>query len=737
MFESIFALQITDRIKKVRQNVLKHPVAVSMLDTKSGKESETRQDYPGYFCAARRITKQIIDGWILGRNQPTLMLRRAFTEAYALDHSAPVIYPEDLIAGQLDMHKLNDQEREELAGMAAEFVRYVPEAKGRQSHIALDFPKLLRVGVNGLLKEIREKRSQLDLNDPETIEGNIERDEFYQACEMELEALLRYAKRYAEKAREMSRTEQSPENAENLRVVADILDRVPAEPARSFREALQSIHFYTFNLFGLYPAGRPDQYLLPFYEHDIAEGSLTIELAQELVDNYCLLFSTYTYSSLATSFMLAGTDSEGKPVGNAVTAHFLRSILHVNRPDPNYAYAVTSDPDPELFSFAVKNVAAGSSHPSFYNDEGIVRELQAQGAAPEDSHLYCNTTCSEITICGKTSAWTTCPYVNCVNILDSVLHNGKEYRTFQDLLNGFKDALFQKTEENRKLFNLYYLDNRRAGSTDAFRVSCLIEGCIEQGKTIWNRGAKYNPLMPSYIGVSNTAEALSTYDILVYRNKEYSQRELTEIVDADYAGHEDLRLRIIRKLPHYGNADANADSYMQRVTDMILEACKGKWNYRGGKIIPGAFPYLMHATSHERKLPSADGRRHGDILANCPGPLNGFDRNGPTAMLFSSSSWCQVKFLGGVTMNMRLPKNLMNEAGISNIESLILGFFARDGKQLQINCIDAEELERAKENPDEYGNLIVRVGGYSDFFTRLNPYLQEDVIQRTKREECN
>ena len=268
-------------------------------------------------------------------------------------------------------------------------------------------------------------------------------------------------------------------------------------------------------------------------------------------------------------------------------------------------------------------------------------------------------------------------------------------------------------------------------------ITCLIEGCIEQGKTIWNRGAKYNPLMPSYIGVSNTAEALSTYDILVFQNKEYSQRELTEIVDADYAGHEDLRLRIIRKLPHYGNADANADSYMQRVTDMILEACKGKWNYRGGKIIPGAFPYLMHATSHERKLPSADGRRHGDILANCPGPLNGFDRNGPTAMLFSSSSWCQVKFLGGVTMNMRLPKNLMNDAGISNIESLILGFFARDGKQLQINCIDAEELERAKENPDEYGNLIVRVGGYSDFFTRLNPFLQEDVIQRTKREECN
>ena len=257
MYEKIFALSETERMKKIRANILRHPVA-------NARNVYENPDYPLYYSGDRWLTRTFLEGWKQNIDQPTTLLRRAYAEAYALDHSEPVLFEEDLIAGQLDLHPLSADEKAELYAMAREFERYAPNLKsGRHDHICLDFPKLLRGGVNGLLAEIRERRAALDLNDPETIAENTEKEEFYHGCEVELEALLRYARRYAAKAREMAGCAKDSADAENLRMVAETLDRVPANPARTFREALQSVHFYVFNLFGLYPGGRPDRYLLP------------------------------------------------------------------------------------------------------------------------------------------------------------------------------------------------------------------------------------------------------------------------------------------------------------------------------------------------------------------------------------------------------------------------------------------------------------------------------------------
>ena len=279
--------------------------------------------------------------------------------------------------------------------------------------------------------------------------------------------------------------------------------------------------------------------------------------------------------------------------------------------------------------------------------------------------------------------------------------------------------------------NEYMLERSRIGA-ESFRVSCLINDCIKRGKSIWGGGAVYNVIEPSFFGVSNTAEAISTYDHLVFKNKEMTQDQLTEIVDQNYEGHEILRLRIINQLPHYGNANMEADSYMQKLTAILQEVCKGRFNIWGGPVVPGAFPYMMHSNESDCRRPSADGRKAGDTLASCPGPLNGYDRNGPTASLYSSSCWRQTDFLGGITMNLRFQKTEIVAAGADRLGCLIRGFFQRGGKQLQINVMDADELKDALIRPEKYKDLIVRVGGYSEFFNRLSDRLKKDVIQRTE-----
>lgn len=721
MYERIFALPCSERIQNLRTEVVDHPVSKAV-------NTYSEPYWPLHYSGDRWLSPLFLEGWVKFKNQPTTILRRARAEAYQLENARPIIGENELIVGLLDFRELPEDDYEKFIQAANAFKEMSPNLRiGRTDHICLDYPKLLRVGVNGLIREIEEKQAALDLNHPDTIAENTEKTEFYTGALIELKALLELARRYSETALEMAKT-ATPRRAAELAEIAEIMKYVPASPARTFREAVQSVHFYTFNLFGLYPGGRPDRYLRPFYEADLEAGRLTLEQAQDIVDNYCLFFSTYVFMRAACGVMLAGSDAQGNPVGNAVTAHFLHSIPHVRRPDPNYSYAVSPDPDPELFGYATKLIAAGESHPSFYNDRAIIASLTRQGVQPEDAPEFINTTCAEITICGRSSQWTTMPYINCFEVFNAALHSGKEFTSVNDLLNEFEHTLNARLDEQQALYNLHYLERRRNGA-EPLRVSCLIDDCLATGRSIWNNGARYNAQLPSFTGTSNITEAVSTINELVFRSREYTLRGLTEIVDSDYRGHEDLRLRIINTLPHYGNGNPEVDSFMVRIMDIVRKACADRYNYRGSKWLPGAFPYMTHVSAGY--LPGADGRKAGTPLASCPGPLNGFDRHGPTTSLLSSSTWDQSDFLGGITMNLRFTQSQMSAAGPETIGALIRTFFSRNGMQLQINTVDAATLEDAMKHPENYADLLVRIGGYSDLFVNQTEKLQREIITRT------
>ena len=273
-----------------------------------------------------------VEGWINSLHAPTVRLRRSMAEAYMLKNIRPVIRKGELIVGQPDMYS-----------------RVIPVLKGRTDHMALDYEKLLEKGVEGVIEEIRSKRDSIDLHDGR----QAERYEFYMCCLMELEGVLVLAEKYAAHALKLASAAEGEEKKEYLELAA-VLSRVPAKPAKTFREALQSIHLFVYSLFGIYSVGRPDQYLYPYYERDIKSSVMTESQAQEFIDCFYLQYMNNMSAWAAASFMIGGRDKKGKAVENRLTWHFLTALEHTQTPDPNVGFCITSETSKEILEYVAK-----------------------------------------------------------------------------------------------------------------------------------------------------------------------------------------------------------------------------------------------------------------------------------------------------------------------------------------------------------------------------------------------
>lgn len=245
----------------------------------------------------------------------------------------------------------------------------IPQRMGQDSHMAIDYEKLLRLGTDGVRAQILEHKAQLN---PVDVPEDIAKETFYDECLIMLSAVEALAEKYAAHARALAKTTGAPRAAE-LERIAENLDRVPKFPAETFYQAVQSVHFITFGLQGLYQLGRPDQYLLPYYERDVQSGALTREFAQELIDCLCLLTNEYTAKGLAVGLMVGGRYPDGTPVVNDLTYMFLQSIFDVRLSYPGVGLCVTKDTPDSLLRLACEALAAGHTHPALFNDEVIVR----------------------------------------------------------------------------------------------------------------------------------------------------------------------------------------------------------------------------------------------------------------------------------------------------------------------------------------------------------------------------
>lgn len=669
-----------------------------------------------------RRTLHLCEGWLAAAGQLTTRLRRASAQAYRLDANEVVINEGELLVGCPDLSPLTEAEQARLAALG-EVAGSIPPARGIYDHMALDYPKLLAVGVDGLIAEIAQRRQGLTSELPESIA----KDEFYCGCLLELEALLRLAGRYAERARSLA-GQAPPQRAAELREIADILTRVPAGPARTFREALQSIHFYTFMLWGDYQAGRPDQYLLGLYQADLAAGRLTPESAQELIDCFCLLYSNYHPKGSAIGFMVGGRDASGAAVHNELTYMFVQSIAHTRLAYPSIGLCVHEETPEDLLELAVDLLAQGCSHPAIFNDDAITQGLTDLGLPAPEARHYVHSSCVEITPCGQSGCWVFSPVVNTPGLLLEVMRDAVECRDAAEFAAAYEQALRARVLADMRTQKLLMLERARNG-LDSLLSSCLVNDCLRAGRSVDEGGANYNFIMPTFLGLANTVDSLAAIEVLVFEEQELTMGEFYRIVSEDFAGEELLRTRIINKLPHFGNHEPRTDGLMCAVTDMVRRSCEGIVTLYGSRAIPGAYSYLEHARHGERTPATPDGRKAYTPLAAASSPTQGMDVSGPAASVMSATCWNQVPFIGGVAINFTFQP--LGGATRDSMKAVIKTVLSRGGLQLQVNCVSTETLLDARENPRKHRDLVVRIGGYSDFFTSLSPEMQDEIVRRT------
>ncbi|MBQ8836273.1 MAG: hypothetical protein IJ002_02035 [Clostridia bacterium] len=664
---------------------------------------------------------------LLEKRPYTARLRLAYAEAAILNNMEPMIHDDELIVGRPDYTPLTEEETKEYKELEIA-MRGAPNTTYLTlGHMSLDYPKLLRVGINGLIAEVKARKDALDLNLPE----NLSKYEFYEGCLLELESEITLQQKYAAKLKEKAETATGKKKAEFEKLYA-IVSRVPAEPARTFREALQSIHFFSFTLWELYYFGRIDQYLYPYYKADLEAGRITPDEALELLCCFLLLPDAYIKPNVAYDSMIGGKDKQGNIVENELTFMALDAAEIVRSGTGKIALAVGKDNSDALLRRAIQVNASGASQPAIYNDDLITEGLIKMGVAPEDARYYCNTGCTEVTPIGCSGIYPCAPYHNIANVLLAAMRENLDAASTAPILESFERILHREIQEQQLHINRRQMERARNGG-EPLRVSCLVDNCLSVGRSIDEGGAKYNHIMPTFVGVSNVVDSLIAIDTLVFKEKKVTMQELLAVVDSNYENKEDLRQYIISRIPHYGVNDVHVDKYAAKVTTAIVGACKGITTYRNSFLVPGTFTYIENATLGRVTQATPDGRLRGTPLAASSSATAGREIKGPTAAILSATSWDHTPFMGGIVVNLKFAPDQMSGENEDNVLTLIRAFIERKGMEVQINCISNETLLDAQKHPENYKDLLVRVSGFSAYFTHLPKDVQQEVIDRNEQ----
>jgi formate C-acetyltransferase len=578
------------------------------------------------------------------------------------------------------------------------------------------------------------------------------------------DALIRFAERHADLAEERARAESDPEERAILEKIAATCRRVPAHAPRDFQEALQYYWFChlgvitELNGWDAFNPGHLDQHLLPFYERGLAEGKLTREGAKELLEAFFVKFNNHTAPSKVgvtaaesgtyTDFAninIGGLLADGSDGSNEVS-HILLEIvdeLHLLQPSTNLQVAAET-PD-EVLEHALRVIRKGYGFPSLFNADAAVAEQLRQGKTLKDARAGGCSGCVEVGAFGK-EAYILTGYFNLVKILEIALHDGRDPRTgqqlgprtgeasafatFDDLYDAFETQLRHfvdvKIAGNQVIARMY------AREMPAPFLSVLIDDCIANGRDYNAGGARYNNRFIQAVGIGTITDSLAAIKGVVFEAEVVGLPQLVSAMEADFEGSEALRQRLVNRAPKYGNDDDRADELMRRVFDSTFDCIDGRPAGIGGVHRLEMLPTTSHVYFGSVTGATADGRRAGAPLSEGISPVQGADRNGPTAVFRSAAKMDHIK-TGGTLLNMKFtPSLIAGDEGIERLRHLVRGYFEMDGHHVQFNVVDAATLREAQADPDSHRDLIVRVAGYSDYFCDLSDALQEEIIERTE-----
>lgn len=541
---------------------------------------------------------------------------------------------------------------------------------------------------------------------------------------------------YSDLALKMSNECNDYEKKRELKTISDICKKVPAQPAQTFYEAVQSVHFVThclsFNPFRMnqqqFQLGHPDRYLLPYYQKDIKNNVLTKEFAQLLLDCLGIQINMRVNNGLSSGYMVGGRDKNGEIVSNDLTDMCMQVINNIRLVYPAVGLCYTTELPQKHLNKACNLLLKGHSHPAIYNDDVITKGLIHYGVPEKDAHDYIHSTCLEITPVAASNAWVASPYTNMPQLLLDIMNC--EYSSFEVLINKYFSVLDNRIKTNFEAEN----QNRaiRAEKTINPLLSCFVDDCLAQGLDIEQGGARYNWIMPSFVGMSNLIDSLYAIKTLVFDEKKITICEFKSILDEDFKDNEAFRLNILNNIPKYGNDIDEIDKLYCTFTEHIAKECEKYYGmHENSNLIPSVFCWIMHEQFGRMTSATPDGRKAGFPLGDGSGTYQGREKSGPTASLLSSTKWDHHKFIGGVAVNLKFSKASLGINSLDTMITLVKTYLNRGGFEVQINVVDNSTLRKAQKNPEDYQDLVVRVGGYSDYFVRLSSQMQEEVILRS------
>jgi len=656
-------------------------------------------------------------------------------------------------------HKIFEQMTEKWhecyqAGIFTEFM----EQRAPGHTVAGD--KIYRQGMLDLKEEIGRELEAIDYENDFEASNKSEQLKAMAVC---ADALITFARRHAEKAREIALNTSNLERKEELYNIASICERVPAHAPRNMWEALQYYWFVhlgvitELNTWDAFCPGRLDQHLEPFYSRELAQGTLTREQAKELLECFWVKFNNQpappkvgitlkesgTYTDFA-NINLGGVKSDGTDGVNDVTYLLLEVIDEMRLLQPSTNIQV-SKKNPDLFiKKAGEVIRKGWGQPSVFNVEAVIQELLAQGKSLVDARCGGTSGCVETGAFGKESYILT-GYFNLTKVLELTLNRGvdpqsgkqlgldngdpRQLKTFDELMKAYAAQLEYFIEikiHGNQVIEKIYTDEMPAPF-----LSLVIDDCIKSGRDYNCGGARYNTNYVQGVGIGSITDSLTTLKYHIYDHQTFTWDEVLKFLSDDFSGREETRQLIINKTPHYGNDDDYADSIMQEVFHLFHRLVDGRKTYRGGTYRINMLPTTSHVYFGSVIGATPDGRKANSPLSEGISPVQGADLNGPTAVIKSAAKMDHL-LTGGTLLNLKFsPQVLAGEKGLQSLVHLVRAYFRMDGHHIQFNVIDADTLRNAQQNPEEHRGLIVRVAGYSDYFNNLSEQLQNEIITRT------
>ncbi len=643
---------------------------------------------------------------------------------------------------------------------ALDLINVLTAFKSGIGHMIVDYPFGIGNGLENTIKEIKETKTNLDIDDS----NFASKSDFCDAAVICLEATIAFALRFSNLARSMANITKNTTRKKELLSIAHICEKVPAKPAESFWEACQSLWFIQLVLQiesngHSVSLGRFDQYMYPYYLKCLDDNNQGKDFAKELIHCLWIKLSEINkvrdkISSVAFGgypmfqhLTLGGQDRNGVYVANELSEICLDATAQVGLPQPSTSIRWYYGCPEKFLNHAVEIAAYGSGMPAFFNDEVLIPNMLQAGYSIEDARDYAIVGCTEPTVPGISEPWLTGGFISLPKILELTIFDGYDpvkekqnhlctgdvasFKSFDE----FQDAFFKQLRFylRQSVICNNVLDELHGLLAPTPFEAVFIQDCIPNCRTSLNGGARYNSTTINAVGIANAADSLAVIKKLIYEERRFRWEEIRDALKSNFEKAEQTRQILLKNAPKYGNDEPYVDDLGNDILNFLYQEIDQYRNARGGRYFIALYSIACHVLLADRVGALPDGRKKGMVLSDggvsC---AQGRDKNGLTALLNSVVKLDPYKAIGSTLLNVKLhPRVVDNPLHISKVAALIKTFFLNKGQHIQFNIIDETTLRDAQRHPEEYPYLMVRVAGFSVLFNSIDPLLQEDIIQRT------